>query len=736
MAAFEGRIGSGELEEFHGDWSDFYSIALQRVLAQHIPEKGKALAALNWICYAARPLSVEELSQAVAGFEETDAMDGPTLEAICAGLIIVDPSGTARLFHYTAHEFLERENVVGSQRSHLSLAQKCLNVLQKHFRPDEVEGTGYIPPRRPAYLRYAAENWGYHLRRAQNEPAAWANAMKFLKDKSVITKTTECMENIPDHLKTNITALHLSTFFGSRALVLYCIDHLHIPINAETRTAHAATQWALIFKKPRMLEVLLKRGANINTQDSKGRSLLHLAISNEDVPSTEVLLQNHHYGLDADLRDEKGYTPLHLATKENHLWAVRLLVRHSARHGGDLGVEDDDGFSALQLAFWKGHKQIIQILVEGGADMNKPTKKDGFLILNRAASNGKDELVHFLISNGAELDKPDRSGLTAIQLSVLQGHTGTAHTLLKAGADRNKKDQRGNTLLHSFIENWSNIKDKSLFWILIECGCPLEQKNAHGMTPLQLAVVRENMSAVWLLVNKGANLGAKNRQGLTPLHIAVVSNRLSIVHSLLDQGADCEALDNEGHSPMHAAAAQGYIAVMAAFLCRGKGIHITNKSGLTPLHTAAKTNQFQAASFLLQYGADPDIADKSGRTPLYLAIVENCQKTAAILLKAIRRPYTTDHEKQSYLHVAAFSGECELAETLISNGILIDQQDARGRTPLHAAIVAHKPDVVSLLVRKGANVNLVDADGYDALQHADVLGDEELIRALTKPGDN
>ncbi|KAK7971554.1 hypothetical protein PG989_016570 [Apiospora arundinis] len=686
MDAFEGRIGPGAIDDFQGDLSDFYEVALKRILTQQKPDKGKALAALSWVCYAARPLSIEELSQAVTGYKATDTIDGPTMEAICAGLILIERSGSARLLHYTAHEFLEQKGIVHSQRSHLSLAQKCLRVLQERPRMDETAEIQCPSQQHPQYLSYAADNWGYHLRRASKESAAWTLATEFLEDETTMSETTGYMESIPWHLKTNITALHLSTFFGSKALVLYCIDDLRIPIDAGAEIAHAAAHWALIFKKPRILEVLLQKGADINAQDSA----------------------------------DEGYS-----------WAVKLLVPFCI----NLCAEDKDGFSALRLAVRKGHQRVIRTLVEGGADINVPSTRDGWLILNQAASYGKDKLVRFLIPKGADLHRPDRDGFTSLQLSVQYGHTETAYTLLRAGADRSVKDKHGNTLLHNYIENWSNIHDNSLFWILVECGCSLEERNAYGMTPLESAITRNNMSAAWLLIHKGANLSAKNRQGQTPLHTAVACNQLPIVNLLLDQGASHEALNDEGRSPMHTAASLNYIPEMTAFLCRGKGLHVRNKSGLTPLHTAAMLNRLPATDFLLQNGADPDLGDKSDRTPLYLAIVEKALETAAVLIKATRQLDKTDHEQQTYLHVAAFSGEFDLVQTLLEAGVPIDQQDARGRTPLHAAIIASDPNIACLLVLKGASVDLVDSDGCSALHHAAVLGDEDLIPTLTKTGD-
>ncbi|KAK8071354.1 ankyrin [Apiospora hydei] len=571
MDAFEGRVGRGmgSIENFHGDWSYFYDVALQRIYAQQDSDKWKALATLSWVCYAARPLSIAELSQAVGGYRTADTIDGATLEAICAGLIIIDGSGTTRLLHHTVHEFLEQNEVFSLQSAHLSLARRCLRVLRERPNVQGIDNSQHLSSQRPAYLKYAADNWGYHVRRSQKDSAAWSLALEFLKDELSLSEATEYMDSIPTHLKS-------------------C------------------------------------------RRDTTPRFT----------------------GLGRRYQGCEGYHPLHLAADEGYSWAVELLIRHC----GNIDAEDNDGFSPLRLAFKSGHQNIITMLVDARADMNTPSSRDRWLILNTAASLGDDRLVRFLISRGADLNKRDGDGWTPIQLAVRYGRTETVHTLLEKGAELSSKDKLGDTLLHSFIKNWTNVTDKSLFWILVERGCPLELRDSEAFTPLQLAIACGNMSAAWLLVHKGANTGGKSWQGQTPLHTAVTYNQLPMVNFLLDQGADFEALDNQGFSPMHTAAALDRIAVMAAFICRGKGIDFRNKSGLTPLHIAAEKNRPAAVNLLLQNEADPDVGDRSDRTPLHLAIVEKSWDAAGLLVEAVQQLDKADHEQQCYLHLAAFSG--------------------------------------------------------------------------------
>ncbi|KAK8024530.1 nucleoside phosphorylase [Apiospora rasikravindrae] len=736
MVSFERDTDQEAPENSQGDYSDFYEGCLRRIHGQQESNKKVALAALNWVCYAARPLSISELSHAVAGHQAARELNGAKLEAICAGLITVDDSDTVHLFHHTTHEFLRHKAVVRFQDSHLSLAKRCLGDLLERPLPDTSGRSYQTSSARSAYLTYAADHWGYHFRRA-GDFAPWDLAMDLLKDHGKISEITGYMDKIPFHLKSDATALHISTFFDSRRLVLHSIDKLGIHIDAGEKTGHTATHWAAIFQRHRMLRLLLERGSNANAQDAKGRTPIHLAVSNFDESSTRKLLQ-YSQNLDLSLEDNKGFTPLRLAAREGHIWAIKLLLPVC----GNIDAEDRDGFSALRWAFTMGHEVIVRLLIDGGANVNAPSSRGGWLILSEAAGYGNQRagLVRFLLLERpdlhVELNRQDWHEMAPLEWAVIYRGYEVAYLLLKAKAIASIRDKNGRTLLHRMIENWSDTEDNSLLWLLIEHKCSLELRD-HDVdwTPLQLAIVRGNMSASWLLIHGGTNLRAQDRQGQTPLHTAVKYNRPLIVSLLLDHGADCDVLDISGNSPLHNAVAQDNHPLMAAFLSRGKGQNVRNKFRATPLHVAVTKRHLAAIQFLLQNRADPDICDRYDRTPLHIAIAEKSREAVALLVSAMRQLDKTDHKKRTYLHLAAASGDFHIVETIlkatVKAGIAIDQRDVARRTPLHLAIVvAQNAAIACQLVLQGADVNLQDNDDRSALHHAAELGDKDLIPTL------
>ena len=68
--------------------------------------------------------------------------------------------------------------------------------------------------------------------------------------------------------------------------------------------------------------LLIKQGANVNTQSSGGKSLLHLAAQNKSAEMTKLLIKN---GADINSKDADGHTPMYNAAVKNQAKIVEIL---------------------------------------------------------------------------------------------------------------------------------------------------------------------------------------------------------------------------------------------------------------------------------------------------------------------------------------------------------------------------------------------------------------------------
>ena len=90
---------------------------------------------------------------------------------------------------------------------------------------------------------------------------------------------------------------------------------------------------------------------------------LHAARLGETAVLTELIDR----GVDVNVQDEKGYTPLIIACYNNRYDAAALLLRH----GADVNTADFGGNTALMGAAFKGYADIARLLLMHGADLDR-----------------------------------------------------------------------------------------------------------------------------------------------------------------------------------------------------------------------------------------------------------------------------------------------------------------------------------------------------------------------------
>src|SRR5437879_5922755 len=114
---------------------DAYGATLERIKAQGGEKKRLAMATLTWICYAERPLEVDELCHALGveiGAADFDPDNVPSIGAVlgyCQGLITVDKeASTVRLIHFTVQEYLCAQPDF-FRKPHSTITEACLTYL-------------------------------------------------------------------------------------------------------------------------------------------------------------------------------------------------------------------------------------------------------------------------------------------------------------------------------------------------------------------------------------------------------------------------------------------------------------------------------------------------------------------------------------------------------------------------------------------------------------------------------
>ena len=151
------------------------------------------------------------------------------------------------------------------------------------------------------------------------------------------------------------------------------------------------------------LKTIINYGINLNIKDKRGYTPLiymveeGLKISDKKEKDSfiERLIYFLKYRVNIDAQDNDGRTVIHKAVIANDLVVLEKLLTKKA----DLSIRDIHGRTALHHTQWHGNYKIARWLIAAGADMNLPDNS-GFTLLNYAAIFGHTRLIVALIASG------------------------------------------------------------------------------------------------------------------------------------------------------------------------------------------------------------------------------------------------------------------------------------------------------------------------------------------------
>jgi ankyrin repeat protein len=121
-----------------------------------------------------------------------------------------------------------------------------------------------------------------------------------------------------------------------------------------------------------------------------------------------------------------GGTALFWASRKGKLEAVRWLL---GQEGIDVNLGDTDGHSPLHAASYGGHEAVVEALITAGADVNHQNRWDHTALMY-TSTWGRTAIVRRLIAAGARVNHATNNGLTALDLAQDYRRTATVEALL------------------------------------------------------------------------------------------------------------------------------------------------------------------------------------------------------------------------------------------------------------------------------------------------------------------
>jgi uncharacterized protein len=131
-------------------------------------------------------------------------------------------------------------------------------------------------------------------------------------------------------------------------------------VNAYAKDGFQALGLACYFGHLDVADYLIKAGAPVNapSRNELSAAPIQSAAAAGHVKIVDLLLKN---GADPNIREAGGYTPLHAAAQNGDTGVIRTLLYG----GADLDIKSNDGKVPLDLALEASHKEAIKVLQEG-----------------------------------------------------------------------------------------------------------------------------------------------------------------------------------------------------------------------------------------------------------------------------------------------------------------------------------------------------------------------------------
>jgi ankyrin repeat protein len=548
-----------QIQQVPKDLSDLY-----RELVESMQERQTSLKLIQWICFATRPLSIDELRWAVAidpestcmslqeyqtteSFIQADKVD-TRIKALSCGLaeVIASENKTVQFIHQSVQDFFVDKglmilaktskpsiDIAGDANAHL--ARSCIRYLAMEEVSQAAATRWQTWKTELPLLHYAAKSWMSHAQQAE-----------------VVEVATNYLLDIFCWPSERLVQQWLDL---SQSVVGYSSNYRR----GSTTSIHVLSGYGLV----KSLSAILSKPVEKESIDSK---------------------------------DTHGRTPLSLAAQKGHKAVVQLLLNTGKV---DINSKDEHGWTPLLWAALYGREAVVQLLLNTGQVNIDSKDKYGQTPLLLVMQNKNEAALQLLLNTGkVDINSKNKHGQTPLSWASQQGHEAVVQQLLNIGnVDINSKHSFGRTPLFLAAEN----KRKAVIKLLLNTGKVLvDSKDDYGQTPLSWAAQEGHEAIVQLLLDTGkVDINSKDNFGETPLSWAAQEGHVAVVRLLLSTGkVDINSKDSLGHTPISWAAQERHVAVVRLLLDTGK-VDINSKDNYSLMRYSRRARRAQGGHPLI-----------------------------------------------------------------------------------------------------------------------------------------
>lgn len=759
-------------------------------------EKEQMVKLAQWILFSERPLSVQELRDALATDKE---MTYTTVSELRSHEVWIQPPAqferhvthiSRGLVEFQTREVWEQyepgeeEPDREAQFIHQSVADHMLNKFLDHLdcvggNPSRI-GAGHFQISRSCfkYLTLKDVLEGDSLSRGKFSvkfPLA-PYAVRFLFD------------HIRQVEQAGVSQIDLLSLIPWESDLVSMKKFASIWRKLDPDTSHAPIGWPFV-----------------------GATVLHILVAFGSKTAFDASIE--HYDGDMNGRDSRGYTPLLLAIRERHNdlalslldWSMNEKEHHRKSTPQDILMNDDnikisrfvdvntkndEGETPLTVALTELAGDVIFKLIESDVELEyfggkpdllryticqrdekllkklieKKLSLDGgvyFAVkeLSRAEDKVLESFISRLLEAGGDtiklqdLDKTVEQGNRsesedesddesdfalddqALILASRQGQTKIVDLLLSHGASSIYRNVRGEFPL---MEAVMECHEKLVETLLQADPSAATMQDEDGETALHYAVENEFYEIAKILIREvPAAVKIKNHRKRTPLHQAVMGGHEELVEMMIQGEPSAVSIEYGDKSFLYLALKHRHEKIAERLIEKGVPVMTLVHEGPRLLYLAIQRGYKNVAISLMQVGPSaPTFQDDAGDTSLHIAVKHGHKNIVEMLIQKV--PSATNianNRDETPLHSAVRSKNIEIISMLLYGDVsALDMMNSRRQTPLELAVIGGNRAIVELLLMHVVDIDSKTLNKSPWLIQAAIEGNHHMIEVLQNRG--
>ena len=339
---------------------------------------------------------------------------------------------------------------------------------------------------------------------------------------------------------------------------------------------------------------------DINRKFRQGKTLLHIAVENNDKQATQRLLK--YEGVDVNVSDSFGNTPIHYASFGKNSNLQQFLIE---QEGANVMIKNNDGLTPLYvLSKDKENYPLILKVASNIVHLDSNIQfYNGNTLLHMAVLCQNKMALRYLTSLKKAASIENDEGYTPFDLAAIH---------------------QNNELMMLFYE-----KEDPDFW---------QRSNAHSTAIEILSSDEKNYPFLLALARKTPTItvSTKLAGGNTLLHMAVLSKNEKELRHLCHLPDAKNTKNDQNKTPFHLAAEYGPLKfLLHLYHLPGPGLRYINQAfrdRKTLLHLAVQEMDRESIKKLCSIPGIMNRRDSQGKTPFDLAIQQKNFPQALLLL--------------------------------------------------------------------------------------------------------